>query len=48
MLFNDQTGHIRIKCVFQQGTPLREYVIIQSEKGKYPTLPFANAKYFNV
>lgn len=28
---NNQSGNLQIKCVFQQGTPLREYVIVQSE-----------------
>lgn len=31
MLQNNQTDNLRIQCVFQQGTPLREYVIVQSE-----------------
>lgn len=30
MLQNNQTDHLQILCVFQQGTPLREFVIIQS------------------
>ncbi|MGE5605832.1 MAG: hypothetical protein ACM3YE_09090, partial [Bacteroidota bacterium] len=34
MLLNNQVSNIRVKCVFQQGTPLREYVIIQSENGR--------------
>jgi len=38
MLSNNQTGNLRIKCVFQQGTPLREYVIIQSENGRIAIL----------
>ncbi len=28
---NNQSGNLQIICVFQQGTPLREYVIVQSE-----------------
>lgn len=31
MVQNNQSGNLQIRCVFQQGTPLREYVIIQSE-----------------
>lgn len=32
MLQKNHTGKFQIQCVFQQGTPLREYVILQSEK----------------
>lgn len=31
MSLNNLVVHLQIKCVFQQGTPLREYVIIQSD-----------------
>ncbi len=31
MSLNNQTDNLRILCVFQQGTPLREYVIVQYE-----------------
>ena len=34
MLLTNQTGNLQIKCVFQQGTPLREYVIIQTANGR--------------
>lgn len=30
MLPNNQTDNLQIWCVFQQGTPLREFVIVQS------------------
>lgn len=33
MLTNSQNNNVQVRCVFQQGTPLREYVIIQFEDG---------------
>lgn len=32
MSLNNHVDNLQIKCVFQQGTPLREYVIIQSDE----------------